>query len=321
MKTLLLMAALGLAAGSTAAQNYISAAPAGGFDVNSGKDYVVLYAPADVISAMGSKIATDNNLDPDQVDNTLEYWVTDWDKKDLTLYNVPAEEGEVNSFGTPDFINATPLWAWGTGVFMPRAKAYDLSKISDKHHLHIGLRDFGSEPSKYQFAVGAQSTIKNNGFQVMVGAGVGESAGDFAGVGSLPAGNDGKWYYLDIPVADLVDPNGEFGFVYNFSAPIANEGAFTFTFNEPVCSTAAKSGPAPGESVYTYNITKLGSALSLDHVFFYVPDQAGIDDISLESATAGQGVYFDLTGRRVDNPAAGLYIYRDAKSARKVFVK
>lgn len=320
MRKFLLSAAVVLVGGNAFAGTYITAAPEGGFNIAEGKDYVVLYAPESVISKMGDKLIGNNNLDPDQVDNTLEYWVTDWDKKDLTLYNVPAEEGDRNSFGGTDFVNATPLYAWGTGVFMPKAKPYDLSKITDKHHLHIGLRDFGSSPSKYQFAVGSQAKIKNNGFQIMVGIGVGQSSGDYAGIGNMPNANDGKWYYIDVPVADLVDPDGEFGFIYDFSAPIS-DGAFTFSFNSPVCSTVKKSGPAPGESVYSYEITKLGSALSLDHIFFYVPDEgAGVENIAVDAEETVMGIY-DLNGRRVENPGKGIYIIKTNLGSRKMLVK
>lgn len=317
MKKFLLLTAAAMTACSLSAQTYITEAPEGGFNVASGKDYVILYSPDEIISrmAMGGKIATNCNLDPDQINNTLEYWVTDWDAKDLTLYNVPIEAGEKNSFGGEGFINATPLYAWGTGVFIPRAKNYDLSKVTNEHHLHIGLRDFGSSPSKYQFSVGSQKTIKNNGFQIMAGIKVGESSGDFVGIGEMPNGNDGKWYYIDIPVSDLVDEDGDFGFVYNFAAPIT-DGAFSFTFSDPTCSTVTKSGPAPGESVYSYEVTKLGSALSLDHIFFYVPDTAGVSNIDADQNVPTE--YYDLTGRRVLNPAAGVYIVRSANGVKKV---
>ncbi len=319
MKKILLAAVLAVAASGAYAQTYITAAPQGGFDTNNGKDYIVLYAPQEIIDGMGSKVITNNNLDPDQVKNTLEYWVTDWDSKDLTLYNVPASAGDVNSFGGTEFINATPLWAWGTGVFMPRSQEYDLSKVTNEHHIHIGLRDFGSSPSKYQFSIGSQATIKNNGFQIMAGLPLGSLSGDFVGIGNMPGGNDGKWYYIDIPVADLVDEDGEFGFAYNFADPIA-DGVFSFTFNDPVCSTATKSGPAPGESVYSYVITQLGSALSLDHVFFYVPQTNSVANIAAEEQEVVEGAY-DLMGRRVENPANGLYIVRTNLGSRKVYIK
>lgn len=319
MKNALLLAAVLAFGGHTYGQSYITLAPEGGFDTSKGKDYVVLYAPEDVLGKMGNKIVTDNNLDRDQVDNYLEYWVTDWDAKALTLYNVPASEGEKNSFGSEEFINATPLYAWGTGVFMSKAKAYDLSKITDDHHLHIGLRDFGSSPSKYQFSVGSQKTIKTNGFQIMAGAALGQGSGDFVGIGSLPNGNDGKWYYIDIPVKDLVDENGDFGFTYDFSKAIT-DGVFTFSFNSPECSVAKTSGPAPGETVYTYEITKLGSALSLDHIFFYIPDNSGVENIVSNDKEVIEAVY-DITGRRVSNPEKGLYIVKTNLGTRKVVFK
>lgn len=315
MRKLLLTASALMACSAAFAQGYITAAPEGGFDLNSGKDYVVLYAPESVITAMGSKMISNNNLDPNSVDNTLEYWVTDWDKKDLTLYNVP-EEGVMNTFGNDEHINATPLYAWGTGVFMSKAKAYDLSKVTDEHHIHIGIRDFGSTPSKYQLSIGSQSTIKNNGFQVQVNLGVGEAQGDFVGIGSLPNGNDGKWYYIDLPIKDLIDENGDFGFVYDFSKPIT-DGVFTFTFKDPTCSTATKSGPAPGESVCSYDITKLGSAVSFDHVFFYVPQTQGIEDITEADDQTIEAIY-DLSGRRVNEMTKGFYIVKTAAGAKKV---
>ena len=320
MKKFLLFAAAAIAMGGNLyAQNYISAAPQGGFDVTGGKDYIVLYAPQSVITAMGDKLISDNNLDPDQVNNSLEYWVTDWDKKLLTLYNVPAEDGDVNSFGEAEFINATPLYEWGTGVFTPRAKNYDLSKVTDEHYLHIGLRDFGSAPSKYKFAVGSQSTVKTNGFQVMVGINYGAESGDYVGIGSLPNGNDGKWYYLDIPVADLVDEMGDFGFVYDFSKPIT-DGAFSFSFADPTVSKFTTSGPEPGETIYTHTITELGSALSLDHIFFYIPTNAGVDNVVADQEEVVEGIY-DLAGRRIENPSAGIYVVKTNRGSYKRVIK
>lgn len=317
MKKLLLAAFMTASAASGFAQEYITLAPEGGFDIKNGKEYIVLYAHSELIKNIGMSglMTTNNNLDKTQKDNYLEYWVTDWDKKALTLYNVP-EENMRNSFGYPDYINATPLYAWGTGVFMAKAKPYDLSKVTDNHRLHIGLRDFGSAPSKYQFAVGSQKTIKTNGFQIEVGIDKGAADGDFVGVGKMAGGNDGKWYYLDIPVKDLVDENGDFGFVYDFSQPIT-DGVFTFSFRDPVCSTEKHTGPAPGETVYSYEITNLGSALSIDHVFFYVPTESGVEDI-IASDDDSVAVVYDLYGRRVENPSNGIFIVKTAGGTRKV---
>lgn len=316
MHKLLLSASALLAISPVFAQGYISAAPEGGFDINSGKDYVVLYAPAEVISSMGSKLISNNNLDPNSVDNTLEYWVTDWDKKLLTIYNVP-EEGVKNTFGTEEHINATPLYAWGTGVFKAVAKAYDLSKVTDEHHIHIGIRDFGSSPSQYKLMIGAQSTIKTNGFQVEVNLEKGSADGEFVGIGKIPNANDGKWYYIDLPIKDLIDENGDFGFTYDFSSPVANDGIFAFSFNNPKCSKFKTSGPAPGETIYTHEVTELGSAVSFDHVFFYVPDTQGIEDLTAEDSQTIEAIY-DLSGRRVNEMTKGFYIIKTPAGAKKV---
>lgn len=319
MKRTLLIAASALLA-TTASAQYITEAPAGGFSAGSGKDYVVLYAPDKVITDLGDKIVSNNNLDQTQNDNVLEYWVTDWDSKDLTLYNVPEEDGK-NSFGTSDYINATPIWEWGTGVFVAKAKSYDLSAVTPEHHLHIGLRDFGSAPSQYKFAVGSQKTIKNNGFQIEVNVPYGDADGDYVGVGSIAGGNDGKWYYLDIPVSTLIDENGDFGFVYDFSQPIT-DGVFAFSFNKPVCSTATKTGPAPGESVYTYNITKLGSALSIDHVFFYIPTgETAISDVTSSATGNDIKAVYDLSGRRADMSRPGIYVVKTDAGTKKIAVR
>lgn len=318
MKKLLLAALFLTAATSGFAQEYIKAAPEGGFDIKNGKDYIVLYAHSELIKNIGMSglMTTNNNLDKTQKDNYLEYWVTDWDKKALTLYNVPEGDDMRNSFGYPEYINATPLFAWGTGVFMAKAKPYDLSKVTDNHHIHIGLRDFGTAPSKYQFSIGSQKTITTNGFQIEVGIDKGAADGNFAGVGKIAGGNDGKWYYLDIPVRDLVDENGDFGFTYDFSQPIA-DGVFTFSFRDPVCSTETHTGPAPGETVYSYEITSLGSALSIDHVFFYIPTESGVEAVISPEDDAVEAVY-DLYGRRVENPSNGIFIVKTAKGTSKV---
>lgn len=136
MKKSVLLPAAVLAALNLSAENYIAPAPEGGFDISKGKDYVVLYAPDNADEAMGSKLITNNNLDPDQVKNYVEYWVCDWDPAQLTIYNVEEDNPVQNSFGSEGYINATPLWDWGTGVFMALAQSYDLSKVTDQHHIH-----------------------------------------------------------------------------------------------------------------------------------------------------------------------------------------
>ncbi|MDO4933359.1 MAG: hypothetical protein Q4E71_01980, partial [Prevotella sp.] len=165
-----------------------------------------------------------------------------------------------------------------------------------------------------------QKTIKTNGFQIEVNIDYAAEDGEYVGVGKIAGGNDGKWYYLDIPVSTLVDENGDFGFTYDFSQAIT-DGVFAFSFNKPVCSTAKKTGPAPGESVYTYEITKLGSALSIDHVFFYVPTSDGISEMKVSSNSDDIEAVYDLSGRRTVMNRPGIYVIKTAQGMKKVAVK
>ena len=140
-------------------------------------------------------------------------------------------------------------------------------------------------------------------------------------MGKIAGGNDGKWYYLDIPVSALVDENGDFGFTYDFSKPIT-DGVFTFSFNKPKCSKTKKTGPAPGESVYTYEVTELGSALSLDHVFFYVPNTSAINDLTTDNSGNNDiKAVYDLSGRRTEMNRPGIYVVKTAAGMKKVAVK
>ena len=96
MKKSLLSAALALLS-TTAFAQYITEAPAGGFDFTKGKDYIVLYAPEAQMAAMSGKITTDMNLDPDMEKNQFYYWTYEWDAKQLTLYDI--EDTQANSWG------------------------------------------------------------------------------------------------------------------------------------------------------------------------------------------------------------------------------
>lgn len=306
-KNLILITGL-LSASPAMADGYITKAPASGFDWNSGTDYVVLYAPQSQIQAMGSKIKSNQNLDPEQKDNQFFYWVTDWDKKDLTLVNVERPDAK-NSYGDSEMLSITPQWAWGTGYFGKVDKAYDLSMIDDSYYIHLGICDFGSAPSKYQFKIGDTDT-KLNHFDLEVGINKGEGSGDFVGVGNIT--NDGNWYYIDIPIKDLIDENGDFGFTYDWSKPIAN--SFVLSFDKPTTSKMTKSGPEPGKTVYSYNITKLGSAVSIDGVFFYKKTSTSIKDIKTQKSCDDS--YYTLQGVKVAQPTKGVYIHNGKKIIR-----
>ena len=139
--------AMALMAAATASAQYISEAPAGGFDFSQGKDYVVIFVPEEQKTAMGDKIISDQNLDETQTRNYFSYWTADWDAKLFTLFNCPNDEQ--NSWGGSMKLNMTPLFSWGAGDFTAKEGfQYNLSAITDDHYLHIGFMNIGSETSR-----------------------------------------------------------------------------------------------------------------------------------------------------------------------------
>lgn len=309
-----------LASPQTFAQSgYITKADAP-FDFNKGKNYVVLYAPTEAVQAMGDKIIGDNNLDPDMVKNQFYYWTTDWDKTSLVLASVEEPDGK-NSLGGSSYINMTPLYEWGGGSFTSKGDwHYDLSKVNDNMVLHVGLRDFGTVAPKFKIAVGKMSAIATNGFELETNLGLGATDGDYVGVGNM--GHDSQWYYLEVPVKDLVDANGNYGFTYDFSTPFAaNESAIQLSFSSPQVSEATGI-LEPGNTVKTYTITKLGSAMSVDGIWFYEKDTTtGISQV--QTQTTAEPVVYDLSGHQVNgnNLQRGVYIVKTAAGTKKIMVK
>lgn len=290
------------------------------FDFASAQNFVVLYAPDKAVEAMGNNIISNNNLDPNTENNQFYYWTADWDKTLLVLTNVEEPDGK-NSLGGSDYINMTPLYEWGGGTFQAKGSwRYDLSKVNDNMILHIGLRDFGSVAPRFKMAVGRMSNIEQNGFMLETNLGVGEENGSYMGVGSM--GHDSQWYYLDIPVKDLVADDGVYGFSYDFSSPFnLGEGAVQLSFDKPQVSQATAI-LEPGNTVKTYTITQLGSAMSVDGIWFYERVNSGIS--TLPNVSAGdQTTVYDLNGRRMDSRSLqrGIYVVKTAQGVKKIAVE
>ena len=285
---------------------YITEAPAGGFDFSQGKDYVVIYAPDEQVSAIGSKMLSDQNLDPDRVDNQFYYWTADWDKALFTLYDI--EDNQKNSWGGMEKLDMTPLYDWGSGHFGAKAKAYDLSCITEDHILHIGFMNIGAEGAtkNFKFVFGPN----NKEIQLVVNKPVGQMSGKLVGVGNAPAVN--KWYYLDIPVKDLLDEDGDFGFECDFTKP-TGEIIFTVGFDGATASTFTAGAVDPDTGMKTITITKKGSALAIDGVFLYkADDTSGISVIEGGVANVDAPAY-SLSGQKVDANYRGIVI----KNGRK----
>ena len=311
------------AATATAQDSYLTKADKP-FNFDAANNFVVLYAPDEAVTAMGSKIISNNNLDPNMVDNQFYYWTTDWDKTSLVLTTVNEPEGK-NSLGGSSYINMTPLFEWGGGSFSAKGSwQYDLSKVNDNMILHIGLRDFGTVAPNFKIDVGRIKNIATNGFQLETNLAIGQTDGNYVGVGNM--GHDGEWYYLEVPVKDLVDENGNYGFTYDFSSPFpVTESAVQLSFAKPQVSQAT-GVLEPGNTVKTYSITKLGSAMSVDGIWFYERSTNGIDDIQTHQHTipsTHQPVIYDLNGHQVNASTLprGIYVMKTAQGVKKIAIK
>lgn len=290
---------------------YVTEAPQGGFDFTQGTDYVVLYAPSDAVEKMGSQLLSNQNLDPEQEKNSFQYWVTDWDKTLLTLYNVE-EEGKTNSFGTSEYMNMTPLFAWGSGqfhAFKESGFSYDLSMLDDDYVMHLGLRDFGNAPCQLNIQLLPEQKLS---YKLRVNLAVGEGKGEYVGVGNI--GHDGNWYYLDIPLRDLNDEEGDFGFEPDFTK--TGDNVFVIGFEEPTCSKYTTGATDPISGLKEINITELQSAASFDALFFYKPNTDGIEETTVSQNGAAQ--YFDILGRKVSSNAHGVTIVKTANGVKKI---
>lgn len=295
----------------SAQAQYISEAPAQGFDFAQGKDYVIIYTPEAQVAAMGDKVLSNQNLDPTQQKNYFSYWVADWDKTLFTLYDCP--DTQKNSWGGDDKLNMTPLFAWGSGQFTTKdAFQYDLSAITNEHILHIGFMNIGGEgkSANYQFSLGPTD---NNGFKLEVNKGVGASAGNFVGVGMAEERN--KWYYLDIPVSTLIDEDGDFGFEYNFSAKVSGP-IFTCGFDVDDASVTTYTAGAvdPETGMKTITIQQIGSAMAIDHVFLYKKDEGASAIRTVEHAPGDSHARYTIGGQRVADGYRGIVIEKGKKT-------
>lgn len=323
MRKASLMAVMAFATASASAQQYVTEAPAAGFDFKQGTDYVVLYAPEAQINAIGDRMKSNQNLDPTREKNQFFYWTAEWDSKLFTLWDM--EDNSANSWGGEDKLNMTPLFAWGGGHFGANSQQYDLSAITDDHILHIGFKNIGAEDATayFQFSLGPDAK-GGNGFALEINREIGFFADPFVGIGLAPVRD--KWYYLDIPVKDLIDvsDNGQFGFEYDFSQPM--EIPFTCGFESATVTTydETKTGDNgvvdPETGMYVIDVLQTGSAMAIDGVFLYKKSSDGISNLKADKKDNVKAVY-DLQGRRATANKAGIYIVKTADGVKKVAVK
>jgi len=69
------------------------------------------------------------------------------------------------------------------------------------------------------------------------------------------------------------------------------------------------------------NGTQMPATVSINaSIWFKLSEASGVEDVAVDNTDA-PAVYFDLQGREVDNPAAGLYIVRRGDKVTKEYVK
>lgn len=323
MKKTLLAAAMALLTTAGYAQ-FVSQTPAGGFDLNSGKDYIPVYMPAPQLSQIQGKILADNNLDPDQVNNSLDFWIDNWmgDKASkVQAYVVPEGTVEKNSWGGTEYIGITPIgYKIAAGVFTAHAKKYDLTRLTDDHILHIGLCDASAKGGMNapQLTISFGKDANNPDFNLIV------NKTGYADGKDIPVGNitrDKKWHAIEIKVGDIKDDNGDIGIPFTWDNNISAFVKLACADNANTILSKATYAPLePGQEIADVTITELGTALAIESIFFYIPETNAINDIQ---ASAGNDVqtYYDLSGRRVENPANGIYVVKTAKGTKKVVIK
>lgn len=310
--------------GTASYAQYTSVTPAGGFDLGKGKDYIPVYLPAPQLKQIEGKIIADNNLDPDQVNNSLDFWIDDWmadQASKVQAYVVPEGTVEANSWGGTEYIGITPIgYKVAAGIFTAHAKKYDLSSLTDDHILHIGLCDASGKGGQNppQLIVSFGQDANNPDFNLIV-----NKTGDADGK-DIPAGNIARnkiWYSIDIKVGDIKDENGEIGIPFTWGNDIEAFVKLACADNgNTILSTAEYAPLEPGQEICGVTITSLGTALAIESIFFYVPDATGIENVKAECNDTVEAVY-DLAGRRVEHPSKGMYVVKTAKGTKKVVLK
>lgn len=300
---------MALCAANSFAQ-YTEQAPAGGFDVSKGSDYIVFYAPASFVSKIeaNNTMLSNQNLDPNSVTSTCDYWGTN---PDLSVCN--ANQGDLNSWGDDDCFSITPTGFWGgsgTACFRSITDKFDLSQVTDDHVLHLGImNNDGSSVTKNT----GMTLIFGDGDAVKLYAGSKSRLSGYQKVGNLP--KNGGWQYVEIKVSQLKSLFRSLKLQKQ-----TGDNFFQFAFDNGTASTCTKE-QEPGSPVYTYTITKLGSVIGLDAFFFYKPaDVDGISEMKTEGESQVEQVY-DLSGRRAEMNRPGVYIIKTNNGTRKVIKK
>lgn len=191
-----------------------------------------------------------------------------------------------DSFGGDEgWIDFVTNGGW-TGAGFINDHGQDFSELQNgEWHFHFAMR--GTDDCSHQIALGqAKFTIGSTAFS--------------AGVPVL--GNykrDGEWYSFDIPVKVL--------------ETLA-----------PEMFPAAQGGIGAYKDNYLWFMSGggVGHQFQLDNAFLWRSKDSAVNTVTVDEDTTDAPVeYYDLQGRRVVNPTAGLYIRRQGTKVQKIYVR
>lgn len=210
------------------------------------------------------------------VDDTQHFFYT-WENTFTALTSTG-----VNSFGWEEAYTDMQVASvgWSGAGYASSGEGKDLSMIDNSYYLHIGMK--ATEGTIYRISVGKASFAVGDG-PFVDGGNISTALTNFT--------RNGEWYYLDIPVKELLQ-----------RAPQLFPGAGSYVDNV----LAVSAGPVAG------------SRIQFDNVFFYqkIPvDADAIDDAP--ASVAPNAARFNLSGQRVAPGYRGLVI----QGGRKILVK
>ena len=290
---------------------YITMSPNNGFDFNQGKDYVVLFAPDEVIEKMGDKILSNQNLNLKDGDHSIQSIISN----KTSIVNVE-RTNTLNPYGGQTMLSFTPIARKNYLYFNSASSSYDLSMIDEDYIIHLDLSDFGGTEGKFRFQIGNRDIRKEQryaDFEVNVGRGsieydpvYGNDHNNFHTIGVGYIGHDKYWYCVDIPIKELVN-------AINWGAAIKIPLCFSFDAQQWANYSNVEKTTVGGETIYT--ITKLNDAVSIGSIFLYKKDEKYTNNISVLRVLSNSqdNDYYTLQGVRVNKPGKGIYIHKGRK--------
>ncbi|MBD5294774.1 MAG: hypothetical protein HDS25_00425 [Bacteroides sp.] len=124
-------------------------------------------------------------------------------------------------------------------------------------------------------------------------------------------------------LGDLNNPVNPTFAADNVAVPVSTAGTFEWQIHVNACEKAADATyPLTLQAVEVADPTTPSEYVALSEpITIYLTFNAANSGVEAIDADNAEGVYYDLQGRRVDNPSQGIYIYKTGAKAVKRVVK